>query len=224
MSRIDADLLASLGPRPRVAVVPTAAGLEDTPPNWARMGIEHFRALGADPAAVMVLDRDDAHDPKWLRAISDADWIYLSGGDPGYLVDTLTGTPFWRAVLARHDAGAMLAGSSAGAMMLGETTFVPRGRDGNGLPLEVTVRAAAGLLASVIVMPHFDVVPRELLEHWIHLLPHGHRMVGIDEDTAIVQQDGGWYVQGKGRAIVFRTLDDADAYTAGSRFALGPLP
>lgn len=217
MHRVDAELLATLRPHARVAIVPTAAGLEDTPPNWARMGTEHFAALGAEPVAVMVLTKDDAHDPKWSSAIDDADWIYFSGGNPGYLVETLEGSPFWAAVLARLAAGAILAGSSAGAMMLGQTTFVPTKRGPDGFPTEMRTRRATGLVPNVIVVPHFDILPRRLLEMWTSLWPAGHRMLGIDEDTAIVRENGAWSVVGKGRAIVFRTIDDADTYTAGSR-------
>jgi cyanophycinase len=217
MDKVDADLLATLRPRARVAVVPTAAGLEDTPPNWARMGTELFAALGADPVPVMVLKKEDAHDPKWTSAIAEADWIYFSGGNPGYLVDTLEGSPFWAAVLRRLEAGAIVAGSSAGAMMLGQTTFVPTKRGPDGLPTEMRTRAATGLVPNVIVVPHFDILPRRLLEMWTSLWPAGHRMLGIDEDTAIVRDDGAWSVVGKGRAIVFRTIDDADTYMAGTR-------
>lgn len=224
MNELDADLLASLGAHPRVAIVPTAAGLEDTPPTWARMGTEHFAALGAEPVATMVLNRDDAHDDRWVTAIADADWIYFSGGNPGYLVETLEGSPFWSAVLARLASGAILAGSSAGAMMLGQTTFVPTARGPDGFPTQMRTRAATGLVPNVIVVPHFDILPRRLLEMWTALWPAGHRMLGIDEDTAIVQDDGAWRVRGKGRVIVFRTLADADTYAAGARLDLGTLP
>jgi cyanophycinase-like exopeptidase len=43
-------------------------------------------------------------------------------------------------------------------------------------------------------------------------------MLGIDEDTAIVERAGGWAVMGKGRALVFRSLDDRDIHLAGARF------
>ena len=224
MNEIDAGLLATLGDRPRVVVVPTAAGLEDTPPTWARKGIDHFTALGAEPVAAMVLDRGDAHDPRWVEAVARADWIYFSGGNPGYLVETLEGTPFWSAVLARLKDGAILAGSSAGAMMLGQTTFVPTARGPDGFPTEMRTRAATGLVPNVIVVPHFDILPRRLLEMWTALWPAGHRMLGIDEDTAIVQDDGAWTVRGKGRAMVFRTLGDGDTYADGARLDLGTLP
>ena len=102
MNDVDRELLATLRPHARVAIVPTAAGLEDTPQQWADKGRTHFAALGAEPVAVMVLNKDDAHEPKWRDAIADADWIYFSGGDPGHIVNTLEGSPFWSAVLKRH--------------------------------------------------------------------------------------------------------------------------
>ncbi|MEO8633097.1 MAG: Type 1 glutamine amidotransferase-like domain-containing protein [Chloroflexota bacterium] len=141
MSDVDRAILAAIGPgRVRVAIVPTAAGLEDTPKSWVEMGTAHFAALGADATGVMVLDRADAEDPRHAAAIADADWIYFSGGKPDHLVDSLSGTGFWSAVLARHRAGAVLAGSSAGAMMLGSRTFhFPDGLDETGLPRRVAV-------------------------------------------------------------------------------------
>jgi cyanophycinase len=220
MAEVDRAILAGIGPhRARVAIVPTAAGLEDTPKSWVAMGTANFEGLGAEATGVMVLNRDDAEDPRHAATIANADWIYFSGGKPGYLVETLTGTPFWSAVLARHHAGAVLAGSSAGAMMLGSQTFhFPDGLDETGLPRRVAVRDALGLLPGIFVAPHFDAVPGELWRRWAEIWPAGHRMLGIDEDTAIVESPGGWMVVGKGRALVFRSFDDRDVHASGARF------
>jgi cyanophycinase-like exopeptidase len=43
-------------------------------------------------------------------------------------------------------------------------------------------------------------------------------MLGIDEDTAIVERADGWNVVGKGRAVVLRSLDDHDVHPTGARF------
>ncbi len=199
MNDVDRELLATLRPHARVAIIPTAAGLEDTPPQWTAKGRAHFSALGAEPIAVMVLNKDDAHEPKWRDAIADADWIYFSGGDPGHIVATLDGSPFWEAVLERHNAGAILAGSSAGAMMFGESTFVPTARGPDGFPIKMTVRAALGLVPGVIVAPHFDILPKRLVDMWASLVPPGHRLLGIDEDTALIRSNPTWVVRGRGR-------------------------
>jgi len=220
MADVDRGILADIGSRPvRVAIVPTAAGTEDTPKSWVEMGTAHFARLGADPIGIMVLDRAGAEDPRHSAAVADADWIYFSGGKPGYLVDTLAGTPFWSAVLARHRAGAVLAGSSAGAMMLGSRTFhFPDGIDETGVPRRVAVREALGVLPGIFVAPHFDAVPSEMWRRWAEIWPEGHRMLGIDEDTAVIEGADGWSVAGKGRAVVFRSLDDHDVHPSGARF------
>jgi cyanophycinase len=220
MAEVDRGILADIGSRRvRVAIVPTAAGLEDTPKSWVAMGTAHFTGLGAEATGVMVLNRNDAEDPRHSAAIANADWIYFSGGKPDHLVDSLAGTAFWSAVLARHRAGAVLAGSSAGAMMLGSRTFhFPDGLDETGLPRRVAVRDALALLPGIFVAPHFDAVPVELWRKWAGVWPEGHRMLGIDEDTAIVGHADGWSVVGKGRAIVFRSLDDRDVHATGARF------
>ncbi|HEY6959817.1 MAG TPA: Type 1 glutamine amidotransferase-like domain-containing protein [Candidatus Limnocylindria bacterium] len=222
MDAIDRDLLADLGPHPRVAIVPTAAGLEETPKMWAQMGSDHFRALGAEPVPVMVTTRADAEDARFCDLIAGAGWIYFSGGNPGYLVETVTGTPFWTAVHARFRAGAILAGSSAGAMMLGATTFVPRKRGPDGIPTEVTTRAAMGILPGVIVAPHFDILPAALRTVWSRVVPAETRLIGIDEDTALIARDATWTVRGRGRVHVF---GDGEPVTVASGATLdGLLP
>lgn len=220
MADVDRAIVADIGARrARVAVVPTAAGQEDTPRAWIEKGTTHFERLGADVIPVMVLDRRHAEDPRHAESIAAADWIYFSGGKPGYVVETLTGTPFWSAVVARHLAGAVLAGASAGAMMLGSRTFhFPDGIADTGLPRRVAVRDALGLLPGMLVAPHFDAVPTEFWRTWAHLWQDGHRLLGIDEDTAIVERDDGWVVVGRGRAIVFRSFDDSDVHQSGARF------
>lgn len=218
MDEIDRAILEDMETRtPRVAIVPTAAGLEDTPKSWTEMGMDHFRGLGAQGFPVMVLNRADAHDARWCEAISSADWIYFSGGKPGYLVETLEGSPFWSAVLARHGAGAALAGSSAGAMMLGTQTIVPEDLDANGIPRRVWMRKGLGVLPGIFIAPHFDAVPEDLWLGWFDVWPEGHRMLGIDEDTALVQEGEGWIVRGKGRALTFRSAADRVVHERGTR-------
>ena len=75
--------------------------------------------------------------------------IYLSGGNPAYLADTLRGTAVWDAIVAAWRGGAALAGCSAGAMAL--TSWVPslrHPRTGGTVGL--------GLLPRLRVIPHFD--------------------------------------------------------------------
>src|SRR5207247_3533645 len=183
MAELDREILAGIGKeRPRVAIIPTASGLEDTPQSWSEMGIAHFAALGAEARPVMVLQREDAHAERWIDALADVDWMYFSGGRPQHAIGVLERTPFWAEVARRHRAGALLAGSSAGAMMLGEKSYAPDDFDAAGLPQQVSVRDGLGVLGGHFVVPHFDLLSQlqpERIQAWIKVWPDGLRGIGI---------------------------------------------
>ena len=126
MAEIDAALLAASGrSRPRVAILPTASWPdgEEVFRRWADMGAAHFTALGAEVEPVLVRDRFDADDDAPAQAIGEADLVYLSGGKPGHLTESLLGTRVGDAIVAAHERGAALAGCSAGAMILAGRHF-----------------------------------------------------------------------------------------------------
>src|SRR5213594_390007 len=218
MDDLDREILAGLGkPRARVAVVPTASGLEDTPESWAELGKAHFAGLGAEAVPVMVLRRDDARERRWIDALREVDWIYFSGGRPQHAINVLAGTPFWDEVVRRHREGAILAGSSAGAMMLGEKSYAPDDPDENGLPRSISLRDGLGVLSGHFVIPHFDLLsqfPTERVAAWTALWPAGFRGLGIDEDTALVEGTQGWSVRGRGRVLAMRSFAERKVHTA----------
>jgi cyanophycinase len=227
MDDLDREILAGIGkPRARVAVVPTASGLEDTPETWAALGKTHFVALGADVVPVMVLRRDDARDQRWIDALRDVDWIYFSGGSPQHAINVLAGTPFWDEVLRRHRSGAVLAGSSAGAMMLGEKSYAPDDFDAAGLPQRVSIRDGLGVLGGHFVVPHFDLLsqlPPERVHAWVVAWPKGFRGIGIDEDTAVIEGTNGWTVRGRGRAVTMTSFERQEVHASGARFDSIPI-
>ncbi len=221
MDDVDREVLARLGrPRARVAIVPTASGQEESPQSWTDMAATHFAALEAEAYPVMVLKRGDALDPRWSEALGGADWIYFSGGKPGYAIETLAGTPFWDTVVRCVREGVFLAGSSAGAMMLGERSYAPDDFDENGMPRKIAMRLGLGLLPGLFVIPHFDLIntfPAERVADWLALWPSGDHGLGIDEDTALIEGERGWTVWGKGRVLTMRSFEDRDIHTRGAR-------
>ncbi|HLE92431.1 MAG TPA: Type 1 glutamine amidotransferase-like domain-containing protein, partial [Anaerolineales bacterium] len=123
MDNVDRHLLDSLnlnGRKPRVVCLPTAAGREGHASinRWSSMGIEHFQKLGAEVSALRIIDRASADDVQWESLLEEADLVYFSGGDPGYLHQTLNGSRAWRAARRAWERGAVYAGCSAGAMIL----------------------------------------------------------------------------------------------------------
>ena len=116
---LDRAILASVeSERPRLLVLPTAAAHEN-PAMAASNGVRYFSELGADAAPLMVLDRSDAEDQALAAEVESADVVYLTGGDPAHLLDTLLGV----AAAAQHDGCPRARGGAR---------RVQRGRHGHG--------------------------------------------------------------------------------------------
>jgi cyanophycinase-like exopeptidase len=181
---------------PRVVCLPTAAGTEGETVvrRWMEMGVAHFRALGADVEALPIVDRATACDEAMASVIRQADLVYLSGGRPPHLLDSLRGTPTWSAILAVLARGGVLAGCSAGAMILGG--WIPN------WPALTTRRAAFGLVPNAIVLPHFDQMFGRLAGMAQLARPRGAYLLGVDGMTGLLVGTDGWRVLGERRVVI----------------------
>jgi cyanophycinase len=172
------------GRPPRYVQIPTAAGQEGAARlgYWVDLGRAQAGRLGVEAVPLVVTRREEADDPEIAAQVAGAGLIYLSGGSPGYLADTLRDTALWRAVRAAWVAGAALAGCSAGAMAMADWVPDIRRPTGRGRP-------GLGLLPQLRVLPHFDRmlgrVPDLLARPFLRGAP-GVSLVGIDEETALV--------------------------------------
>jgi len=219
MLDFDRALLDATGRvRPRVAILPTASfpDGEDVFRRWATMGSEHFAGLGAEVEPVLVRDRRDAADPAACQAIGEADLVYLSGGKPAHLLETLSGTPVGRALLDANARGATLAGCSAGAMALAGHSFAFRVRL---MPWLLRWQAGLGFVPGAAVVPHYDAWPEPLSALIALQSPRGSVVVGIDEETGVVGNDGAWQVHGRARVTVWRGRH-RERFRAGDTFRL----
>jgi cyanophycinase len=219
MADFDADLLAATNvARPRVAILPTASypDGEAVFQRWAAMGVSHFAGLGAEVEPVLVRDRQGADDPGAAQAIGEADLVYLSGGKPAHLLESLTGSAVGRALAAAHARGAALAGCSAGAMALAGFAFDFRVRL---VPFPLRWGSGLGFAAGLSVVPHYDAWPEPLSALIAFQAPRGSVVLGIDEDTAVVGRDGGWQVHGAARVTVWRGRR-RERFRAGEAFRI----
>lgn len=203
MDEIDCYLLESLhlnGRKPRVVCLPTAAGREgDVSVNrWSSMGIQHFQKLGAEVSALRIIDRASADDAQWESSLENADLVYFSGGDPGHLYQTMNGSRAWRAAQRAWERGAIYAGCSAGAMILGKR--MPSFRLAG-------TQDGFGLVPATFIVPHFDAIPgiwKPLVFALQKQLKRGERMIGVDENTALIGRLGSeWTVMGESKVHVF---------------------
>lgn len=219
MNEVDRYLLDSLnlnGRKPRVVCLPTAAGREgDGSVNrWLNMGVDHFQKLGAEVNALRIIDRESANDLQWEPFLENADLIYFSGGDPGYLHEAMNGSRAWSAAQKAWERGAIYAGCSAGAMILARQ--MPRFR------LALT-QEGFGIVPATFIMPHFDAMPivfKPLVFALKGKLKEGECMIGVDEDTALIGTLGGeWKVIGQGKAHVF-TRKEEKSYGNGQTLTL----
>ena len=196
-TRVDLALLD--GAPARVVFLPTAAAVEGAERigYWVELGEAHYRLLGVEATALMVLDRATADSAELAAQVKGAGLIYLSGGDPTFLAATLVGSRVGAAIVDAWRSGASVAGCSAGAIaLMDEVPDIRRRRD--AVP-------GLALVHGMRVIPHFDVI-----EHWmpgvvqeaIERTPAGTRLIGIDEDTGIVGGADAWTVVGRGSAWV----------------------
>lgn len=199
MADIDREVLATIGPRAAVVILPTAAAGEN-PEDWAMRGVEHFFRLGARSIGLMVLERSDAEEPDNVRLMERADLLYISGGKPARLLAALEGSPLWQGFLLARRNGSWLLGSSAGAMALGDWTLVHRPEDGDGTP--TMWMPGLGMLPGMAVVPHFDAWAEA--EDLTAEICDSCAVFGIDEDTAVLLERGQARVAGAGRARLVR--------------------
>jgi cyanophycinase len=219
MLEVERELLA--GRPPRYVQIPTAAGREGPQrlSYWVELGKQQAVRLGVEAVPLVVQERDQADDPAVVAAVDGAGLIYLSGGSPAVLADTLRGTALWRAIVAAWHGGAALAGCSAGAMAFGDR--VPELRN----PAAPS-RTGLGLLPQVRVLPHFDRMLAwfpDVLTRPFFRDPDGVTLVGIDEDTALVGGPIEFTVQGRQSAWIVGN-GQRQEFPAGSSVQLPQWP
>lgn len=205
MEPVDRALLARVAGPPRVVCLPTAAGAESPEriAYWMQLGVDHFTQLGAHAESLPVVDRASADDQALAQAVAAANFVYLSGGKPGYLYGALSGTRVWAAVQEVLAQGGLLAGCSAGAMVLGERFF--------GFP---SWKPGFNFLPGMTIIPHFDQIPAVMLTPARLLLGHELVILGIEANTARVKDGEAYTVLGSGGVTVWGR-QEKKRYTAG---------
>lgn len=204
-----------------VLIVPTASAAEGDAvfDSWAQRGLDHYRRRGIGAAVLPLKSRADADDPAIAAGLSGASMVFLSGGNPAYLADTLRGTLFWAQLRAAVEGGGLaLAGCSAGAMSLGARAF-------DSSITEVTDAAwqpGLALFSEIHFGPHWDALDRYLpglRDAVIAAVPAKGRLLALDESTGVVGDGLDWSVEGRGAA---HTLEAGvwRSHPAGERFRL----
>ena len=211
MAQFESSLIADgvkNGKETRYLQIPTAAGREsaDRLDYWRSLGQAQADALGVKATYLPIYTREDAFNLEYVDAVANSALMYLSGGDPHHLAETLIDTPLWSALISNWETGASLAGCSAGAMVL--SAQVPNFR-----LLKKAPTAGLNLLPEIRVIPHFNKffkwIPESAAKVLLHV-PDDSILIGVDELTAIVKRSGQthWVVVGEAKVHVLKGLPD----------------
>ncbi len=183
------------GPEARIAILPTAAAPDKNHERAGRNGARWFRSLGATNVEVVpVIDKSSANDPALALRLRSARFIYILGGFPHYLGETLRGTRIWQAVIEAYEQGSVIGGSSAGAMVLCEHYYDPQA--GQLLP-------GLNLLRNACVLPHHNGFGKNWSQQLVPQLPQV-TLLGIDEQTGLLaHRSGAWTIHGAGKVTLY---------------------
>ena len=205
---MDAAILAATGKSsPVVLIVPTAAAFEN-PARAADNGVRHFRALGADASPLMVLDHDDAMDAGIAAEVESADVVYLTGGNPAHLLDTLRDSLLLDAIRDRLENDGILAGSSAGAMVMG-----------SWMRFRGEWTRTLGMAEGIATLPHHERADPDTVAGELQSAPEGLTTVfGIDGAAGAFSGPDGWTALGDSRVTVYqdggwRRFEEGESFT-----------
>lgn len=194
-------------PQPRVAIIPTAAALEN-PRRAADHGVRYFTSLGANAHSIDIINPPDAHHPDLVNQIAGANLIYFTGGSPEHLLTVLQDSPLLDAVTDANHRGAIWAGSSAGAMVLGARMRRPSASNGV---------AALSIIPGIIILPHHERSDPAAVAAQLDARNESDLVaLGIDGATGILLDPDNATVTGAGNATVYRS-GSWQRYAAGDR-------
>jgi cyanophycinase len=188
------------GERARIAIIPTASEQKDTGRRYEKV----FRDIGVrETRSYPFEERDESAREDWLKELSEADGIFLTGGNQLRLSTTLGGTPAAQLIRRMNADGVHVAGTSAGAGFMSEH-MIAFGDEGLSPRADmVTLAPGLGLTNRVIVDHHFR--KRDRFGRLLTAISYNPFSVGLGlaEDTAaLIGPDDVIEVMGSGAVTI----------------------
>ena len=197
-----------------ICIIPTATAPDHNHKRAGNNGVRWFQSLGAKNVFVAdVIDSKSANDSSLAASIRTSKLIYILGGFPSFLGETLTNSLCWQAMLQVYENDGVIGGSSAGAMVLCEFYYDP---------YEKKLLNGLNLIPNACVLPHHNQFGKTWAKNLRTLLPNS-ILIGIDEQTGIISRSASrqkdkdvsqfsgathpldWQVYGKGEVTVYRS-------------------
>jgi cyanophycinase len=171
-------VLLAGGKQARLVVIPTASELDDRTRIYR--SYNYWKAQGlASVSMLHTLDPQQANTPAFVKPLTEATAVWLSGGDQVRLANVYRGTAVERELRLLLARGGVIGGTSAGASVMSRIMIT------GGNP-QAQVGAGFGLLPDVVIDQHFHNRKRQ--QRLLGVLGQ-HRTclgLGIDEQTAVV--------------------------------------
>ncbi|GAB4369831.1 MAG: cyanophycinase [Elainellaceae cyanobacterium] len=188
------------GVNAHIAIMTAATGY---PQEVGDTYIKVFERLGAASAqAVHTEHRDEAEREASIHVVAKATGIFFTGGDQSRIVDFIKGTTLEKTIHDRHEAGAVVGGTSAGAAMMPDQMIVGGASVSNPSIDAVRMGPGMGFMPGIVVDQHFAQRGR-LGRLLAALVQHPAVLgLGIDEDTGIVVTGDEFRVVGQGAVTV----------------------
>lgn len=209
-------------------IVPTAGGDPDGSGASAAARFDRYAGEGTSVVVPLVVEAPErAADPEIARQLAACSGYFFVGGQQSRVTRVFgtaaAPTPALTALLARHAEGAVISGSSAGAAIMSDPMIaggssegalrdgtVREGDEGSGVRLE----GGFDLIDGVVVDQHFLARGRIGRLVVVALDPGApERGIGVDENTALVVEDGVGRVVGASGAVL---VDASQALRNGS--------
>jgi cyanophycinase len=178
----------------RLVIIPTASIRADTPQLLNSPA--YWQARGAESVVVLhTRNRDQSNDPAFVRPLTAATGVWMSGGSQSRLAAAYGGTLVERELRRLLGRGGVIGGTSAGAAVMSRVMI----QGGNP---HAAVGTGFGLLPGVVIDTHFR--NRHRLERLLEVVA-GHTAyagLGIDEQTGVVVAGGAVTVLGNGNVCL----------------------
>lgn len=167
------------GPEARIVVIPTATSNADDPAYLAKL-LADWKTCDIDSVQLLhTRSRQTADDPAFVRPLTEATGVWLTGGDQVFLTDTYLGTAVLAQLKSLLTRGGVIAGTSAGAAVM-SGVMIAGGRT------KADVGQGFDFIKGAVIDQHF--LKRNRMDRLIGVLASHPNLVGlgIDEETALV--------------------------------------
>jgi cyanophycinase len=175
---------------------------------------EVFNELGIERVKTIdVRVREDGHKQGNIDKIEKNSIIFFTGGDQLRITSQIGDSPLYQCMVDHFHRGVTIVGTSAGAAAMPETMLVAGPSDESAENSTLQMAPGLGLLPGVVIDSHF--AERGRIGRLLGAVANNPKNlgIGIDEDTAIVVENGKFFrVMGSGAVYVI----DGSTITASS--------